>query len=125
MDANAEQRVSSTGPEASKPALKKYGELLREGKERLDVAQAGRQTDRPDLSVKVPNLRAPTAMLCSMSAVWYFSRLDMVRRGVGWCRRWRRLQRAQPDIESSMVLGKMCVGGAQFYENHGSSTLGK
>ena len=33
-----------------------------------------KQTNRPDLRVKVPNLRAPTAIPCSMSSVWYFWR---------------------------------------------------
>lgn len=34
-------------------------------------------TNRPDLSVKEPNLRAPTDMDCSMSSVWYGRRDDM------------------------------------------------
>ncbi len=30
------------------------------------------RTDRPDLSVNVPNISAPADRLCSMSSVWYF-----------------------------------------------------
>lgn len=77
-DAYAEQSVSRTGPDASRPALKKYGELLFGG-EGHDACGGGKQTDRPDLSVKVPNLSAPAAIPCSISSFWYLSSNIVVR----------------------------------------------
>lgn len=77
--AYAEHRVSRTGPDASRPALKKYGDCLFVALVDMGVqVKQLKETDRPDFRVNEPNLRAPAAMPCSISSVWYFVRFDMV-----------------------------------------------
>ena len=72
VDAYAEAMVERIGPVLIKPALKKYGDTLHADIYQIQGRRAlKRGTCRPDLSVKVPNLRASTDIERSISSVWY------------------------------------------------------
>ena len=64
--------VARIGPEESNPALKKYGEVLIQGKHHaIAMGPMNGDSYRPDLRVKEPNLRAFADIACSISSAWY------------------------------------------------------